>query len=209
MFGIHHFGIFLVSSVLFNLTPGPDSLYILGRSLAQGRKAGMASVLGISSGALCHTVAAACGLSALLAASAAAFTVVKWIGAAYLVYLGVRMVLAKGGAGAVPARFASLDFWAIYRQGLFTNLLNPKVVLFFLAFIPQFISPGSSQRFAAFLTLGLCVVTTGTLWCLVLANFSGWLSQKMRRNAGNSQWLNKTVGGLFVYLGVRLAAVRA
>jgi threonine/homoserine/homoserine lactone efflux protein len=125
------------------------------------------------------------------------------------VYLGVKMVLAKGGGEALPARFAALDFWAIYRQGLFTNLLNPKVVLFFLAFIPQFISPESSQRFAAFLTLGLCVVTTGTLWCLVLANFSGWLSQKMRRGAGNSQWLNRAAGGLFVYLGVRLAAVRA
>jgi threonine/homoserine/homoserine lactone efflux protein len=137
MFGIHDFGAFLAAGILLNLTPGPDTFYILGRSIAQGRRAGIASVLGISSGALIHTLAAALGLSVLLTASASAFLAVKLAGAAYLVYLGAKMFFGRKSATTLPTGFSSSSFFTVYRQGLLTNVLNPKVALFFLAFMPQ------------------------------------------------------------------------
>lgn len=165
MFGIHDFTVFLLTGIVLNLTPGPDTFYILGRSIAQGRGAGVASALGISAGALVHTFAAALGLSAIIAASATAFLAVKLAGAAYLIFLGARMLFSRrSAAGAIPATFSTSGFLAIFRQGLVTNVLNPKVALFFLAFMPQFIAADSTNKFAAFLVLGLCFVVTGTLW---------------------------------------------
>ena len=141
MFGIHNFTLFLTTGILLNLMPGPDTAYIIGRSIAQGRRAGIASALGITLGSVCHTIAAALGLSAFLAASAVAFTTVKFIGGAYLVYLGVRMILSRARELQVPSHFRSSETAAAFRQGIITNLLNPKVALFFLAFLPQFIDP--------------------------------------------------------------------
>src|SRR6188768_10550 len=126
MFGIHDFGIFLAAGFLLNLTPGPDTLYILGRSMAQGRSAGIASALGISSGSVVHTFAAAFGLSALLATSASTFLAVKLAGAAYLVYLGAQMLSRRTAETAIPSGFTSSGFAAAWRQGMITNLLNPK-----------------------------------------------------------------------------------
>lgn len=205
MFGIHEFGLFLLTGLLLNLTPGPDTLYIVGRSLAQGRAAGVASVLGISTGSLVHTLAAAFGLSALLATSASAFLFIKIAGATYLVYLGARMMFSPGGAATTPATFSSSGFWSAYRQGLLTNVLNPKVALFFLALMPQFIATESTTKAAAFLTLGLCFITTGTLWCLGLAWFASSLGESFRRTTRIERILNRTVGALFIFLGVRLA----
>ncbi len=208
MFGIHDFGIFLVTGIVLNLTPGPDTFYILGRSMAQGRIAGIASVLGISTGSLVHTLSAALGLSALLAASASAFLAVKLAGAAYLVYLGSRMLFSRASAATIPARFSSSGFRAVYRQGLLTNVLNPKVALFFLAFMPQFIAADSPTKFAAFITLGLCFTATGTLWCLCLAWFSSLLGDRLRGSTTFAEVLNRTAGALFVFLGVRLATTK-
>lgn len=208
MFGIHDFGVFLLTGILLNLTPGPDTFYILGRSLAQGRSAGVASALGISTGALVHTFAAAFGLSALLATSASAFLAIKLAGAAYLVYLGVRMLFTRSGTAAIPASFSSSGFWAVYRQGLITNVLNPKVALFFLALMPQFIAADSSSKFAAFITLGLCFITTGTLWCLCLAWFSSLLGDRLRDSKTFADILNWTAGALFIGLGARLATTK-
>ncbi len=205
MFGIHDFGLFLLTGILLNLTPGPDTLYIVGRSVAQGRAAGVASVFGISTGSMVHTLAAAFGLSALLAASASAFLLIKIAGAAYLAYLGARMLLSRGGPATTPASDASSGFWPAYRQGLLTNILNPKVALFFLALMPQFIAPESIAKTAAFITLGLCFITTGTLWCLGLAWFASSLGESFRRTTRIEKLLNHTVGALFVFLGVRLA----
>lgn len=206
MFGIHDFGLFIASCLLLNITPGPDTFYILGRGLAQGRAAGIASALGIGTGALVHTLAAACGLSALLAASASAFFVIKLAGALYLVYLGARMLLGKAAmTSALTTNFANSGFGATFRQGLLTNVLNPKVALFFLAFMPQFINAGSPSKFAAFLVLGLCFVTTGTLWCLGLALVSARLGDRLRESPRFSTVLNRAAGALFVALGVRLA----
>ena len=208
MFGIHDFGIFLLSCILLNLTPGPDTLYILGRSMAQGRSAGVASALGISTGSVIHTLAAAFGLSALLATSASAFLAIKLAGAAYLVYLGARMLFSRPRESAVPSGFASSGFSAAFRQGLITNVLNPKVALFFLAFVPQFIATDSQEKFTAFILLGLSFVTTGTLWCLCLAWFSSMLSNRLRKSNSLSDLLNRTAGAIFIGLGVRLAATK-
>lgn len=208
MLGIHDFGIFLATGILLNLTPGPDTFYILGRSLAQGRSAGIASAFGISAGSLIHTSAAALGLSALIAASASAFMVVKLAGAAYLIYLGVRMCWTPSAKAAIPAEFSSSGFLAIFRQGLLTNVLNPKVALFFLAFMPQFIAADSPNQFLAFLVLGLCFVLTGTLWCLCLAWFASWLGGRLRGSPRFSEILNRTAGALFIALGIRLATTK-
>jgi threonine/homoserine/homoserine lactone efflux protein len=152
MFGIHDFALFLTTGILLNLAPGPDTAYILGRSIAQGRTAGIASALGISVGSIAHTTAAALGLSAFLATSAWAFQAVKLIGAAYLVFLGVRAFFQRSEKLRVPARFNTTQIVAAFRQGILTNLLNPKVALFFLAFLPQFIDPTSTTKVPAFLT---------------------------------------------------------
>src|ERR1700693_5610915 len=208
MFGIHDFPLFLASGVLLNLTPGPDTAYILGRSIAQGRAAGIASAFGITIGSLFHTCAAALGLSAILATSAVAFGAIKLIGGAYLIFLGITMFLGRRSNLGMPAQFRRSTTTAAFRQGILTNVLNPKVALFFLAFLPQFIDPSSSTKVPAFLFLGFTFVTTGTIWCLVLAWFASVFSERLRKNETISQWLNRTAGALFVFLGLRLATRR-
>jgi threonine/homoserine/homoserine lactone efflux protein len=205
MFGIHDFGLFLAAGILLNLTPGPDTVYILGRSIAQGREAGIASALGICVGSIFHTCAAALGLSAILATSALAFGA---LGGAYLIFLGIKMILDRRKHLSLPSHFRRRTTSAAFRQGVFTNILNPKVALFFLAFLPQFIDPTSSVKVLAFLALGFAFVTTGTIWCLILAWFASAFSERLRTNETVAQWLNRTAGALFVFLGLRLAAAR-
>jgi threonine/homoserine/homoserine lactone efflux protein len=205
MFGTQHLALFVFSGILLNLTPGQDTLYIVGRSVSQGRRAGLLSVLGIVSGTVIHTLAAAFGLSAILAASARAFVVVKLAGAVYLAYLGIAMLLRRpAGAGtgaAVPPERA----WAVYRAGLLTNVLNPKVALFFLAFLPQFIAPAAGHRVLAFLFLGGVFIFNGTLWCLVLVWGASAMSRRLRDHPSTGVLLKRVTGALFVALGVRLA----
>jgi RhtB (resistance to homoserine/threonine) family protein len=208
MFGIHDFGLFLAAGVLLNLTPGPDTVYILGRSIAQGRDAGVASALGICVGSIFHTTAAALGLSAILATSALAFGAIKLIGGAYLIFLGAKMLLDRKKQLSLPSSFRQRTTLAAFRQGVLTNILNPKVALFFLAFLPQFIDPASDRKIVAFIALGLTFVTTGTMWCLVLAWFASAFRQRMRTNETIAQWLNRTAGALFVFLGLRLATTK-
>ena len=208
MFGIHDFELFLAAGILLNLTPGPDTAYILGRSIAQGRETGIASALGISIGSIFHTCAAALGLSAILATSAFAFSAIKLLGGAYLVFLGIKMLVDRRKQLSLPANFRRRTTIAAFRQGVLTNILNPKVALFFLAFLPQFIDPASNAKIMAFVTLGLTFVTTGTIWCLILAWFASAFSERLRTNETISQWLNRTAGALFVFLGIRLAMTR-
>src|SRR6266403_3889541 len=202
MFGIHDFGLFLAAGILLNLTPGPDTVYILGRSIAQGREAGIASALGISLGSIFHTCAAALGLSAILATSALAFGTIKLLGGAYLIFLGVKMILDRRTQLSLPSNFRRRTTIAAFRQGILTNILNPKVALFFLAFLPQFINPASHAKVLAFLMLGFTFVTTGTIWCLVLAWFASAFSERLREDQTVSQWLNRAAGALFVFLGL-------
>lgn len=205
MFGIHDFALFITTGILLNLTPGPDTLYILGRSIAHGRRAGVASALGISVGSIFHTCAAALGLSAFLATSAWAFTFVKLAGAAYLIFLGIRALLERRQELSMPAHFRQRGASAAFRQGILTNILNPKVALFFLAFLPQFIDSAAPSKTIAFLVLGLTFVTTGTIWCLILAWFASAFSARLRESPTVTALLNRAVGSLFVFLGVRLA----
>lgn len=205
MFGIHDFALFLTTGILLNLAPGPDTVYILGRSIAHGRRAGIASAIGISVGSVVHTCAAALGLSAFLATSAWAFAAVKLAGAAYLIFLGLRALLQRRHDLTVPAHFRRNGAATAFREGILTNLLNPKVALFFLAFLPQFIDAGTPSKIPAFLLLGLTFVITGTIWCLLLAWFASVFSARLRGNATVASTLNRAVGSLFILLGVRLA----
>ena len=208
MFGIHDFGLFLAAGVLLNLTPGPDTAYILRRSIAHGREAGIASALGISVGTIFHTCAAALGLSAILATSAVAFGAIKLMGGAYLIFLGLKMIFERSGQLSLPSIFRRRTTAAAFRRGVLTNVLNPKVALFFLAFLPQFIDPASGTKIVAFLLLGLTFITTDTIWCLILASFASAFSNRLRTNETVAQWLNRTAGALFVFLGVRLATTK-
>jgi threonine/homoserine/homoserine lactone efflux protein len=208
MFGIHDFGLFLAAGVLLNLTPGPDTAYILGRTVAQGREIGIASALGICLGSIFHTCAAALGLSAILFSSATAFGFIKLLGGAYLILLGAKMIFDRSKPSGQPLHFRRCTSTAAFRQGALTNMLNPKVALFFLAFLPQFIDPASTTKVLAFLTLGLTFVITGTVWCLVLAWFASAFSKRIRTNTIIGRWVSGTAGALFIFLGIRLATAK-
>ena len=205
MFGTEHLALFIVSGFLLNITPGQDTLYIVGRTVSQGRRAGVLSVLGISSGCVVHTIAAAYGLAAILAASANAYVVIKFAGAAYLAYLGVRMMLSGPVAGDAPSTFGRDSAWSIYRAGLVSNVLNPKVALFFLAFLPQFVTPDAESRVLAFLFLGAVFVFNGTLWCFFLVWAASAVKERLRGTPSSGLILKRAVGAMFVGLGVRLA----
>jgi threonine/homoserine/homoserine lactone efflux protein len=210
MLGIHELWLFVISGVLLNITPGPDTGYIVGRSLQMGWRGGAAAALGISAGCFVHVFGAAIGLSALLMASSAAFTLIKWAGAAYLCFIGVAMMLSRQrppaeaaiGDGAISLRQV---FW----QGAATNVLNPKVALFFLAFLPQFVDADAPHKAVAFLTLGMIFISTGTLWCFGLAAFAARAAGRIRQSGRALLWINRALGGLFVYLGIRIAALQA
>jgi threonine/homoserine/homoserine lactone efflux protein len=213
MYGIHDLTLFIISGLLLNIMPGPDSLLIMTRSATQGWRAGSAAALGIGAGTMIHIFAAALGLSALLSTSAAAFTVVKWVGAAYIIYVGIGMLRARlrGDADAqadqatVNAAAARLPYRKIFFQGFLTNVLNPKVALFFLAFVPQFISADSASKPLAFIILGCIFNFNGMLWCHGLAVFTAFASARLKVKPLAALWLNRVTGGLFVALGLRLA----
>ena len=210
MAGIHDFTTFLVAAIALNLIPGADTLYILGRSLSQGRKAGILSVLGISTGVLFHTLAASLGLSVILAASSLAFSVVKYLGAIYLIYLGVRMFRTEEPAAPQTAcHKKETSPGAIYREGILTNVLNPKVALFFLAFLPQFITPGNPYGPLPFLLLGTTFILTGTGWCLLVAYFASAFSARLRIASRPGNMVKKITGTLFIGLGLKLALEKA
>jgi threonine/homoserine/homoserine lactone efflux protein len=211
MLGIHEFWLFIISGLLLNVTPGPDTAYIVGRSVQLGWRGGAAAALGICAGCLVHVFAAAIGLSALLAASSAAFSLVKWAGAAYLCYMGVKMLLSRPHAPVedAPAGSDVISLGQVFWQGALTNVLNPKVALFFLAFLPQFVAADSPHKAAAFVLLGLIFIFNGTLWCLGVAAFAARAAGRIRQSGRALLWINRALGGLFVCLGVRIAMLEA
>ncbi len=209
MFGTHHLPLFLLSAITLSLIPGPSTLYIVGRSVSQGRAAGVLSVLGIAAGSLCHVAAVAFGLSALLAASQAAFGAIKYAGAAYLIYLGMQTLRAKASPGEVSDDAAPRGRGPAFRQGLVTQILNPKVSLFFLAILPQFVAPGQAHSPLPFLFLGLLFVGMDTAWFLCVAAFSASLSGWLRRSARFGRALKWATGTLYIGLGLSLLRLRA
>ncbi|MFC6380269.1 LysE family translocator [Psychrobacter glacincola] len=212
MFGIENYLGFILAAILLNVTPGTDSMYIITRSMSQGQTAGFYSVLGITSGILVHTLLAAFGLSVLLASSPLAFTLVKYIGASYLCYLGFKMLTSKQTPLLASnahdekkmATAQSLDRWQIYKQGVITNTFNPKVALFFLAFFPQFINPSYTNSMLSFLILGLTFATTGFIWCSCLALLASKFSENLRKNPTIEVILNRISGVIFIGMGIKL-----
>lgn len=211
LLGIHDLWLFIISGLALNVTPGPDTAYIIGRSAQLGWRGGASAALGISTGCLVHVSACAIGLSALLAASAVAFALVKWAGAAYLCFIGIRMLLSR--KHEMPARPDSVPAAAslsrVFWQGALTNVLNPKVALFFLAFLPQFVAADAPHKGLAFLLLGLIFIGNGTLWCLGVAAFAARTASRLRRSGRLTLWINRVLGGMFVYLGARIALLQA
>jgi threonine/homoserine/homoserine lactone efflux protein len=200
MVGIVHYEMFLIASIMLNITPGSDTIYVLSRSISQGRVTGIYSVLGTSAGCVVHTVLAALGLSVILAQSAMAFTMVKMAGAIYLGYLGVTMILTKENFAATQPKevISKRDtFW----QGLIIDVLNPKVALFFLSFLPQFIDPQNNYGIIPFLVLGITFIVTGALWLLFIVYFSAKVTTFLRKK---TKLMNKVCGSIYLLLGVKL-----
>lgn len=201
--------VFIAAGWLLNLTPGPDVLYIVSSALRSGVRAGMVAALGIVSGCFVHVFAAALGVGALLATSATAFTVLKWVGAAYLVWMGVKLLLAKGGSSVVPtvAPIApvAVDLGRVFRQGFLTNVLNPKVALFFLAFVPQFIAPGTPDKVTAFLLLGLLFNVNSLPINFGYAWLAGWAAGRVGAVQRAMHWMDRAAGVMFIGFGLKLA----
>jgi len=209
MFGTHDLWLFVLSALLLNITPGPDTLYILGRSTSLGWRAGATAAFGIGAGALVHISAAALGLSAILAASATAFSVVKYLGAAYLLYVGIALIRSSGETPAsVPDSGRALSLKNIFWQGFLTNVLNPKVALFFLAFLPQFVAADAPSKPLAFFFLGAIFDVNGTLWNLGVAWSAARITGRLGPGPSVKKWFNRCVGGVFIGVGLRLAFSR-
>lgn len=210
MFGIENYLGFLAAAIALNMTPGSDTVYILTRSVTEGRKSGVASVFGISTGVLIHTLLVSVGLSALLVQSVVAFNVLKIAGAAYLVCLGVRSMLSKGSLLDVDGSSEKMgSLRAVYRQGVLTNALNPKVALFFLALLPQFVASGNDFGALPFLLLGLTFCGTSTIWTLFLVAVSSAASAMLRTNEVFKKWSSKVTGAIYIVLGLGVLAVKA
>jgi threonine/homoserine/homoserine lactone efflux protein len=214
---------FVVAGVLLNLTPGPDVLFIVSQSLRGGVRAGVVAAWGITAGCFVHLAAAALGVGALLATSAAAFNAIKWLGAAYLMWIGVRLLwttvkpaaMAWGPGGAWPAQDAREKSplphrlrW-VFLKAFTTNTLNPKVALFFLAFVPQFIPAHAPEPAWTFVGLGGLFIVNGLLICMAWALAAAWLSQRARLLQRGLQNLDRLAGCLFVGLGLKLALTDA
>lgn len=208
MYGITHYELFLITGIMMNLIPGTDTMYIVGRSISQGRTAGVFSVFGIITGSLIHTLFVAFGLSIILVKSVFLFNTIKILGVIYLVYLGIRMLLDKSNTVFQEPEVNKLNIRRIYVQGILTSLTNPKVALFFLSFLPQFIDTQTSGPIP-FLILGLTFTTTGLLWCLFVAYFSSYVTNKLRKNQKIGMVLNKITGVIFIGMGIKLLQTKA
>lgn len=203
---IVHWMTFLVAAVLLNLSPGPDIAFILGQTLRNGRQHGFAAMLGIWTGAALHVAMAAVGLSAILATSALAFSIVKWVGAAYLIWLGIRMLLSRGDSFVPSEAIKHKRMRSIYWQGVLVSALNPKVAVFFLAFLPQFVVAGAGQTGAQLLLHGSLVIVVAAFIEPPLVMLGSKLGVFLRQNRRVGLWMDRGLGALFVALGARLAA---
>ena len=213
MLGTQSLGLFVISGLLLNMTPGADTLYIVHHA-THGFRKGFYAALGIGAGCIVHALAAALGLSAILAASAQAYMVVKWIGAVYLIYLGLNMLRsaqksAPKHAEETIATQSSMSAQQIFWRGFLTNVLNPKVALFFLAFLPQIIAPDAPSHILTMLFLGLVFDINGTLWNIFVAWLASGVAQRFQSLRLYSLWFKRAVGVLFVFFGGKLALTKS
>ncbi|WP_338668851.1 LysE family translocator [Pseudodesulfovibrio methanolicus] len=206
MFGVHDFALFVLSGLLLNITPGQDVFYIVSRGASHGWKIGSVAALGVGTGCFVHVFAAALGLSAILATSAMAFTMVKFVGAAYLIWVGLTMWRKNGnGHDTDNDEFFRVNVRKIYSQGFWTNALNPKVALFFMAFLPQFVAADAPNKPLAFLFLGVVFTLNGTLVNLAYAWSAARVSARLGKGGNFGTWAKRAAGTLFIGLGIRLA----
>lgn len=197
-------GLFTAASLVLIFTPGPDIIYVMTRGMAQGRRAALAAAAGFSLDNFVHTFFAVIGLSALLAASATAFTLVKWAGAAYLIYLGIRMIRSASAAD-LSAQGPPMSGWAVFRQSVLANVLNPKVAIFFLAFFPQFVDAARGAAHCQIMLLGTLFVALTFICFGSVGLCSGWIGVWLRKNYRMEQRMGKIAGCILIALGVSLA----
>lgn len=210
MTDVHNLGLFILAGWLLNLTPGPDVLYIVSSALRSGSRAGVVAALGITAGCFVHIFAAALGVSALMAASSTAFTVLKWVGAAYLFYVGVKLVLSKASPpveliAEKPMQTSAEALKSIFFRGFLTNVLNPKVALFFLAFVPQFIAPDASHPALTFVLLGVLFNVNAVPINMGYALLAAWATRRLGAVQRAMHWLDRLAGVMFVGFGIKLA----
>ena len=199
--------LFMAAALALNLTPGPDMMYVTARSVADGRRAGVIAALGIGAGTLVHIAALALGLAALLAAVPLAYDVLRIAGAVYLIVIGLHLLLRRPRAGTVRA-LAPAKLGTVFAQAVVTNVLNPKVALFFLAFLPQFVDPAAGPAVAQIVLLGLLFDVQGTVVNVAVALLASATSARLRANARAVSVLQRLTGAVFLALGARLAAAK-
>ena len=201
--------IFVSASILLCIVPGQDMAYLLARYIAQGKKAGLIAALGINVGAYAHLIAAVIGLSAIIASSALVFTIVKWLGAAYLIFIGFQAIVKRGKLNIEKTEIRGKDAKAIFWQGFLSDALNPKVAIFYLAFLPQFVTEGGMNPTLQLLILGITVNMIGIIVSVILVYFSSMATEKLRNSNTFTTWLNRVMGTVFIALGLRLASEKA
>lgn len=195
--------LFLAASVAVTVAPGPDNLQVLARALSQGRKAGLAAALGFASGCLFHTGLAVLGIAALLRASPMAFDAVKLAGAAYLMWLAVQALRSRGSF-SMSQGAAQVSYWRVFRQSVLANMLNPKVTLFFLVFLPQFVNPWAGHPDGQMLLLGVIFMLQAAVVFCLIACFAGLVGDALKRYPRAGVWLDRLAGVVFVLLALRI-----
>lgn len=205
MFHIQNLYLFFIASLLLNLTPGNDMIYVASRSISQGIKAGIISAIGIFIGCFVHIIAAVFGLSIIIAKSAFLFNLIKLLGAGYLIYLGIKALVTKSNFNKNIINLQHVDKWKLLKQGIITNALNPKVALFFLSFLPQFIQIGSPLYKAQLFSLGLWFDLQGTLILIIVAYLLGKTSNFIKNNQKFWRIQEKITGIILIGLGIKVA----
>lgn len=209
MLGIHDLALFIVSGLLLNITPGQDVAFIVSRGASHGWKRGAIAALGVCAGCFVHVFSAALGLSAILATSATAFIVVKLAGAAYLLWIGATMILGSSAAPEKQVEYLRISKRRVFTQGFLTNALNPKVALFFLAFLPQFVAAEAPSKPLALFILGVIFTINAAGVNLVYAWTASRVSALFNGGGRYAKWLKRVAGTLFIGLGIRLALAEA
>jgi len=200
-----HWATFFSTAFLLTISPGPDIAFMLGQTISGGRKSGFAAMLGIWGGTMIHIIMAVVGLSALIAASSLAFTTLKWIGVGYLIWLGLKALRSSGSSFSADARQEQTSVGRIFWQGAITTLLNPKMAIFFLAFLPQFVVVTAGPTWAQLLLHGLLLIVVAALIEPFLVLAGERLTAKLRDNRRIGLWLDRSLGTIFIALGLRLA----
>ena len=206
-YSLAHWVTFITAAALLNLSPGPDMAFVLGQTANHGRKGGFAAMFGVWAGSFLHVIMAAVGLSAIIAASALAFSMIKWIGAAYLIWIGLQAILSKSEKIETSTSKLESQYGKIFTQGVLVSAMNPKVAIFFLAFLPQFVVAGAGPVSAQLFLHGTLVILVSAFIEPPMILISSRLTDYYRSNARFALWMQRTLGALFVGLGVRLAII--